>query len=96
METYGTFVPAAQFVLHFILPVPAVLLFIAGWVIGALLYDGMHLSYHFNVDLSWIPGWQKMKDQHMRHHFRDNSKEFGVITDLWDNIYGTKKGKKND
>ena len=75
--------------LHMVLPIPCTLIFVAAWVLGGLIYDGVHLSYHFNVDLNWIlPGFQRMKDQHMRHHFRDNSKEFGVTIEQ--QIFGTK------
>lgn len=65
----------------------------AGMVIGSLLYDFMHMAYHFpekygNFEWSWF---QKMKSAHMRHHFRDNSREFGVTTEFWDIVHGTTK-----
>ena len=92
LDTIVTIVIPTQIMLHFILPTPGTLIVIAAWVLGGLIYDGVHLSYHFNVDLNGIlPGFQRMKDQHMRHHFRDNTKEFGVTTDLWDIVYGTTK-----
>ena len=31
----------------------------------------------------------------MRHHFRDSSKEYGVTSRLWDNVWGT-EGKKSN
>ena len=83
--------------MHLIFPIHQVLIFIAGWVLGSLVYDGVHLAFHFNIDLSWVmPGFKRMKAHHMRHHFRDNSKEFGVTTDLWDIVYGTTKAAKSD
>ena len=32
----------------------------------------------------------------MRHHFRDNTIEFGVTTDFWDYVFGTKSIPKNN
>ena len=68
----------------------------AGWLFGSLFYDYMHMAFHFPKeygDFQW--SWfQKMKSAHMRHHFRDNSREFGVTTDLWDIVHGTKKHDK--
>ena len=81
-----------QLILHMLLPIPCVLLLISALAFGGMVYDGIHLAFHFNWNLNWIfPGFQRMKDQHMRHHFRDNSKEFGVTTNLWDIVYGTTK-----
>lgn len=60
----------------------------AGWLGGSLLYDAMHYSFHHGPDIK--VGWyQKMKAQHMRHHFRDNSVEFGVTNPWWDMVFGT-------
>jgi hypothetical protein len=47
-----------QLALFYFMRTPSLLLLIAGWVAGSLVYDGIHLSYHFNIDLSWIiPGF---------------------------------------
>ena len=92
-DTYFTHVPAGLlgiFALWATLGVPAhsALLVHAGMIFGSLLYDAMHYSFHHGPDLQF--GWyQQMKTQHMRHHFRDNSKEFGVTTSLWDWAFGT-------
>jgi sterol desaturase/sphingolipid hydroxylase (fatty acid hydroxylase superfamily) len=63
----------------------------------------MHLAFHFDdnydgYNLTWWCGgggpgswFQKMKDAHLRHHYRDNSKEFGVTVDFWDKAMGTKR-----
>lgn len=83
--------------MHIVLPVPAVLIATVSFVTGALIYDGVHLAFHFNWDLEWIfPGFKSLKAHHMRHHFRDNSKEFGVTSELWDYAYGTTKNAKSD
>jgi hypothetical protein len=63
--------------------------FLAGVMTGFMLYDGFHYAIHHGPDvpLAWF---KRMKAQHMRHHFRDNSTEFGVTTDLWDYLLGSK------
>jgi sterol desaturase/sphingolipid hydroxylase (fatty acid hydroxylase superfamily) len=52
------------------------------------------LAFHFDDQFpAWVMNtywFQSMKAAHMRHHFRDNGKEFGVTLDLWDRILGTK------
>ena len=75
-----------------VLPVHCGLLVHAGWLGGSLLYDGMHFSFHHGPDIkfSW---YQKMKAAHMRHHFRDNSVEFGVTNPWWDLLFGTARNE---
>ena len=58
----------------------------------------MHLAFHFD---DMLPEWARrssyfiwMKSAHMRHHFRDNSREFGVTTDVWDRVCGTARASK--
>ena len=69
----------------------------AGVLIGSLIQDSIHITYHFGPDLTGIiPGYGLMKAAHMRHHFRDCSKEFGVITSMWDYPLGTKYYNKQD
>ena len=63
--------------------------FLAGVVTGSLLYDALHYAFHCGPDLNFA-WFQYMKAQHMRHHFRDGTVEFGVSTDLWDYVMGSK------
>jgi sterol desaturase/sphingolipid hydroxylase (fatty acid hydroxylase superfamily) len=77
-------------VLSFLISDQAKYMALAGYFLGSLAYDGIHLSYHFGPDLP-IPFYQAMKSAHMRHHFRDNSIEFGVTVDFWDRICCTKR-----
>lgn len=90
LDFYPKLTFPCQAIMHCFFPVHSTLMCTASWVLGALIYDGVHLAFHFNWDLNWIfPGFQSLKAHHMRHHFRDNSKEFGVTSELWDYIYGT-------
>ena len=66
-----------------------VLILILAWILGGIFYDIVHYYFHHGQDPKW--GLLKsLKYAHMRHHFRDNSKEFGVTSIIWDLVYGTK------
>jgi len=64
--------------------------FFAGFVAGYLVYDTSHYAIHFIR-----PGGRpeemmyRMGKGHMRHHFSDNHKDFGVSSPLWDLLVGT-------
>lgn len=65
----------------------------AGVLLGSLVYDWLHLAFHFDDMMPHLirssPWFKKMKNAHMRHHFRDNRTEFGVTSQLWDTLFGT-------
>jgi sterol desaturase/sphingolipid hydroxylase (fatty acid hydroxylase superfamily) len=59
----------------------------AGVVAGYLAYEGVHL---------WIHSRQKggplltaLRKHHYYHHFADDTKCYGVVTPLWDKIFGS-------
>lgn len=61
--------------------------FFAGFLIGYLFYDLTHYAiHHFNMHNKY---WLAIKNHHMKHHYRDSSKGFGVSTPVWDTIIGT-------
>lgn len=81
-----------QTALHYtcIIPHYCTLLLLAAYILGGVIEDTIHISYHKNLDWGWlIPNYKRTKDAHMRHHYRDNSKEYGVTTDIYDYIFGT-------
>lgn len=62
-------------------------MYAAGFVFGYLAYDLIHLYLHHAR-----PSWGPMKwlhELHMRHHFRDDTRGFGVSAPYWDNVFGT-------
>ncbi len=66
--------------------------FFAGFVFGYLIYDMMHYSIHH---LNWRnPVWEKVKQQHMRHHFMEPEKGYGVSNPLWDYVFKTAFDRK--
>ncbi len=61
--------------------------FFIGFLIGYLFYDMTHYAvHHFNIHNKF---WLALKKHHMRHHFQDAEKGFGVSSPMWDNIIGT-------
>lgn len=88
LVTYFQYIGVVWITTQFLFPASMLYMLFAGWILGSLLYDGMHLSFHFNWN---IPSayYQSCKDAHMRHHFRDTSKEYGVTSPIWDHICGT-------
>jgi len=61
--------------------------FFVGFLIGYLFYDISHYAiHHFNMHSKF---WLAIKNHHMKHHYQDPAKGFGVSTPLWDIIIGT-------
>ena len=66
--------------------------FMAGFLIGYLFYDITHYAvHHFNMHNKF---WLAIKNHHMKHHYQDPAKGFGVSSPLWDKIIGTDFLKK--
>lgn len=96
LRSYAEYMICGIALFHVILEPRVLYMLASGWISGSLLYDGIHLAFHFE-DMYQLPfAWyQDMKSAHMRHHYRDNSREFGVTTAAWDHIMGTEKHIKN-
>lgn len=52
------------------------------------MYDILHYYFHFGPEMN-IPIVSTLKKNHMKHHFRDSNRGFGVTTTLWDWVFGT-------
>jgi dihydroceramide fatty acyl 2-hydroxylase len=66
---------------------PAFLPFAAGFLAGYLAYDMLHYHVHHHT-----PGTRlgkKLRELHMRHHFQDHERGFGVSAPFWDHVFGT-------
>jgi sterol desaturase/sphingolipid hydroxylase (fatty acid hydroxylase superfamily) len=67
----------------------------AGMSTGYLIYDYTHWATHHAKLPDWfvlrpLQGWLKAaRKRHMKHHFGDNTKGFGVSMPLWDHVFGT-------
>jgi len=63
----------------------------AGFWAGYLFYDLTHYYLHH------LPGGRKpqgfvlrkLHEAHMRHHFKEHDKGYGVSAPFWDNVFGT-------
>jgi len=61
--------------------------FFVGFVIGYLFYDLTHYAvHHFNIHNRFFLA---LKKHHMRHHFQDPDKGYGVSSPVWDDVMDT-------
>ncbi len=61
--------------------------FFAGFLIGYLFYDTTHYAiHHFNMHNKF---WLFIKNHHMKHHYQDSQKGFGVSQPTWDFVFKT-------
>jgi 4-hydroxysphinganine ceramide fatty acyl 2-hydroxylase len=67
--------------------------FMAGFLTGYLFYDMTHYAiHHFNMHNKF---WLAIKNHHIKHHYQDPAKGFGVSSPVWDKIIGTDFLDKN-
>jgi dihydroceramide fatty acyl 2-hydroxylase len=59
----------------------------AGFLGGYLVYDMTHFYVHHGHPRSRIT--RLLRERHMRHHFQDDTRGFGVSAPYWDNVFGT-------
>jgi len=60
-----------------------------GLLTGYLFYEAVHLSAHTAHAAHPLPGLRSLRRMHLRHHFGQNDRAFGVTSPLWDWIFGT-------
>ena len=80
---------ASLFVLAFwaIASGPAWLAVSAGFLGGYVIYDEMHFWLHHHVPKTEMG--KRLRERHMRHHFQDDTKGFGISAPYWDKVFGT-------
>jgi dihydroceramide fatty acyl 2-hydroxylase len=59
----------------------------AGFLSGYLVYDMLHYHLHHHVPRSRVGRW--LRELHMRHHFQDDSRGYGISAPLWDHVFRT-------
>jgi dihydroceramide fatty acyl 2-hydroxylase len=70
-------------------------LFACGFLTGYLLYDMTHYHLHHHKPRTRLG--KLLYELHMRHHFQDDTRGFGVSAPFWDYAFGTpQKRTKND
>ena len=81
---YGLFV--------LVLGTPWANVFAAGFLAGYLLYDMTHYHVHHHRPRTRLG--KLMRELHMRHHFQDDTRGFGVSAPFWDYVFGTPQKRR--
>jgi len=59
----------------------------AGFFAGYLVYDMMHYYLHHFRPRGRLG--RMLRERHMRHHFQDDTKGFGISAPYWDEVFRT-------
>jgi dihydroceramide fatty acyl 2-hydroxylase len=59
----------------------------AGFFAGYLAYDMLHYYVHHFHPRSRVG--RVLRERHMRHHFQDDTRGFGISAPYWDEVFGT-------
>jgi dihydroceramide fatty acyl 2-hydroxylase len=59
----------------------------AGFFLGYLVYDMMHYYLHHFRPHGRLG--RMLRERHMRHHFQDETRGFGISAPYWDEVFGT-------
>src|SRR5680860_1294041 len=70
-----------------VLGAPGAYLFGAGFLAGYLVYDMTHYHLHHRMPRTRVG--RLLYELHMRHHFQDDTRGFGVSAPWWDYVFGT-------
>jgi sterol desaturase/sphingolipid hydroxylase (fatty acid hydroxylase superfamily) len=63
----------------------------AGFFAGYLAYDMVHYYLHHFRPRG--PLGRMLRERHMRHHFQDETRGFGISAPYWDEVFGTSSGR---
>ncbi len=66
--------------------------FAAGFLAGYLAYDMTHFHLHHHTPRTRVG--RRLRELHMRHHFQDDERGFGVSAPYWDHVFGTPPQKR--
>ncbi|MEU9305510.1 sterol desaturase family protein [Streptomyces sp. NPDC048269] len=59
----------------------------AGFLVGYVVYDMLHFHMHHHRPSTALGRW--LRNRHLRHHFQDERRGFGVSCPYWDHVFGT-------
>lgn len=62
--------------------------FAAGFYLGYVVYDTVHFALHHARPKSRVG--RRLRELHMRHHFEDHERGFGVSAPWWDIVFNTR------
>ena len=60
----------------------------AGFLAGYLIYDMVHFHLHHHASKTRFGRW--LRELHMRHHFQDDTRGFGISAPYWDWVFRTR------
>jgi sterol desaturase/sphingolipid hydroxylase (fatty acid hydroxylase superfamily) len=66
----------------------------AGFIFGYICYDEIHYATHHAPMKGKLGLW--LKHHHVRHHYLDNGRGYGVSTPIWDYVFGTMYDEKEE
>jgi dihydroceramide fatty acyl 2-hydroxylase len=66
----------------------------AGFFAGYLAYDMLHYYVHHFRPRSRIG--RMLRERHMRHHFQDDTRGFGISAPYWDEVFRTSPRARDD
>ena len=75
-----------------VLPTASANVFAAGFLAGYLFYDMLHYHVHHHRPRTRLG--KLMRELHMRHHFQDDTRGFGVSAPFWDRVFGTSQHRR--
>ncbi len=65
----------------------------AGFLAGYLIYDEIHYHLHHHTPRTRTGKW--LRELHMRHHFQDDERGFGISAPYWDRVFGTQHVRRS-
>jgi dihydroceramide fatty acyl 2-hydroxylase len=65
----------------------------AGFYLGYVIYDSMHFALHHARPKSRLG--RRLRELHMRHHFEDHERGFGVSAPWWDVVFKTRPRRRS-
>jgi dihydroceramide fatty acyl 2-hydroxylase len=60
----------------------------AGFYLGYVIYDSLHFALHHTNPKGRLG--RRLRELHMRHHFEDHERGFGVSAPWWDIVFHTR------
>jgi sterol desaturase/sphingolipid hydroxylase (fatty acid hydroxylase superfamily) len=81
------------FLFHLVLGTPAWLPFGAAFLAGYLFYDMLHYHVHHHRPTTALG--KRLRELHMRHHFQDHDRGYGVSAPFWDHVFGTAPSRRS-
>jgi dihydroceramide fatty acyl 2-hydroxylase len=66
----------------------------AGFLFGYIVYDEIHYALHHHNPSTRLG--KRLRELHMRHHFQDDEKGFGISAPYWDVVFRTFPRGRNE